>query len=125
MPLAHAQTIEMTSMECGECGIAFYVPERWRDEKQQTGAGWYCPNGHGRVYADNDVAKAKRELEAEKVRHKNTLAQLNESRAAVGKADKEIKRIKKRAAAGVCPCCNRTFQQLARHMTAKHPTYTE
>jgi hypothetical protein len=24
---------------------------------------------------------------------------------------------------GVCPCCNRTFQQLARHMKAKHPGY--
>ncbi|HEX9950777.1 MAG TPA: hypothetical protein VGB53_03340 [Rubricoccaceae bacterium] len=25
-------------------------------------------------------------------------------------------RTKKRIAAGVCPCCNRTFQDLARHM---------
>jgi hypothetical protein len=26
---------------------------------------------------------------------------------------------------GVCPCCNRTFQNLARHMAGKHPDYEE
>lgn len=28
-----------------------------------------------------------------------------------------------RVGAGVCPCCKRTFQQLARHMKCKHPKY--
>lgn len=32
-------------------------------------------------------------------------------------------RLRKRASAGVCPCCNRTFSQLARHMQTKHPTF--
>ena len=36
-----------------------------------------------------------------------------------------VTRQKKRAAAGVCPCCNRTFKQLARHMERKHPNYTK
>ncbi len=34
-------------------------------------------------------------------------------------------RTRKRVGSGVCPCCSRTFQQLARHMKAKHPAYTE
>lgn len=34
-------------------------------------------------------------------------------------------RIKNRIAAGVCPCCNRTFKNLARHMGNKHPDYKE
>jgi hypothetical protein len=33
-------------------------------------------------------------------------------------------RITKRAKAGVCPCCNRTFKQLAAHMASQHPTFT-
>jgi uncharacterized small protein (DUF1192 family) len=32
-------------------------------------------------------------------------------------------RTKKRVAAGVCPCCNRTFENLARHMAGEHPGY--
>ena len=36
-----------------------------------------------------------------------------------------VTRLKKRAIAGVCPCCNRTFQQLAAHMAHKHPDYKQ
>lgn len=39
--------------------------------------------------------------------------------AAKGQATK----LRKRAANGVCPCCNRTFVQLARHMATQHPDY--
>lgn len=123
MSLAQYIQVEMAEMICGECGIHFMVPERWRADKQRTGKGWYCPNGHGRVYRESDLDKAKSALAAEKERHQQTLSRLNKSEAAKQKAQGEIKRIKKRAAAGVCPCCNRTFQQLARHMKTKHPDY--
>lgn len=33
-------------------------------------------------------------------------------------------KITKRAKAGVCPCCNRSFENLRRHMATKHPTFT-
>ena len=36
----------------------------------------------------------------------------------------QVTKLKKRAAAGVCPCCNRTFVELQRHMATKHPTFT-
>lgn len=32
-------------------------------------------------------------------------------------------RMRNRAAAGVCPCCNRTFSQLATHMKKQHPDF--
>jgi chemotaxis response regulator CheB len=35
----------------------------------------------------------------------------------------QLTKTKKRVANGVCPCCNRTFKQLARHMKAKHPEF--
>lgn len=116
-------TVTMTDMECGECGIQFSVPETWRAEKQKTGKSWYCPNGHSRVYRESDADAAHRLLAAEKQRHANTLARLNEAEAAEQRATKELKRVKKRVLAGVCPCCNRTFQQLARHMKTKHPNH--
>lgn len=117
-PLAYQQ---MTEMTCSKCGIVFTVPETWRAEKQATGDGWYCPNGHCRVYADSDAEKYRKLLEQEKQRHQKTLSRLNEAEAAEQKVSKELSRVKKRVSAGVCPCCNRTFQQLARHMKTKHP----
>lgn len=113
----------LTRMVCGECGIVFAMPEFYRAERQQTGKGWYCPNGHSRVYRESDADKFKRERD-------NAVQQLaraeDERRAAEArayKAEASERRLKKRASAGVCPCCNRTFQQLARHMTSKHPTF--
>ena len=32
-----------------------------------------------------------------------------------------LTRAKKRHRAGLCPCCNRQFQDLVRHMASKHP----
>lgn len=32
-------------------------------------------------------------------------------------------RLKNRIAAGVCPCCNRSFQNVARHMAGQHPDF--
>lgn len=116
-------SVQMTDMECGECGIQFSVPETWRAHRQRTGNSWYCPNGHSRVYRESDDEKARKNLAAEKQRHAQTLARLNDAEAAERKAQSEMKRMKKRAAAGVCPCCNRTFQSLQRHMISKHPEY--
>jgi len=116
-------TVQMTDMACGQCGIQFAVPEEWRAEKQRTGNGWYCPNGHSRAYRESDAEKAQKALEEERRRHAQTLARLNEAQETERKALAEIKRAKKRASAGVCPCCSRTFQQLTRHMKAKHPSY--
>jgi hypothetical protein len=39
-----------TEIICAECGITFAVPEVWRKEKQRTGDGWFCPNGHCRAW---------------------------------------------------------------------------
>jgi len=116
-------TVQMTEMACGECGIQFTVPEDWRAEKQRTGNGWYCPNGHSRVYRESDEERMRKALAEERQRHASTLARLNEAEASERKAQAEIKRIKKRTAAGMCPCCNRMFQQLARHMKTKHPNH--
>ena len=35
----------------------------------------------------------------------------------------QVTKLKNRAAAGVCPCCNRQFQNLKNHMATKHPEF--
>jgi hypothetical protein len=123
MGLPKAVEIVMSDMTCGECGILFSVPEVWRAEKQGDGSGWFCPNGHSRVYRESDAAKAKRELEAEKQRHRETLSRLNEAQIEKAKVEAKAARLVKRTKHGTCPCCNRTFAQLAKHMKSKHPDF--
>ena len=48
--------------------------------------------------------------------------QLRESaERAKAQAELDKKRIEKRAKAALCPCCNRSFVSLARHIQSQHP----
>jgi len=126
------EQVTLTIMECGECGMTFAVPEGWRRERQETGKGWYCPNGHARVYRESDVDALKKQLEREKRSREAWEAQADSygrqrdgaQRSAAAHKGQATK-LRKRAAAGVCPCCHRTFQQLSRHMKTKHPDYVK
>jgi hypothetical protein len=64
-----------------------------------------------------DAARLEDEIRAEREWRKQAQ---NQARAFKGR----VTRLKNRAAAGVCPCCNRTFAQLARHMATKHKGFT-
>lgn len=115
------------------CGIAHAIPEslndvqvrQHRDGKIQTKI--YCPLGHSHILAGEGVAKRlERQLALERSSHDQTKAELRETesrrRAEKAAKTKLKKRVSaKRVSAGVCPCCKRTFQNLARHMKNKHP----
>ncbi len=116
-------TVQMTYMQCGQCGISFSVPEVWRAEKKRDGDGWFCPNGHQRVYSETDKQRLERELKEEQERHKRTLSRMNQAEAEASEERKKSARLAKRIKAGTCPCCKRTFRQLTLHMKHKHPEY--
>lgn len=40
-------------------------------------------------------------------------------------ARKAVEKKLNRVSAGTCPCCNRSFKQLAAHMKNKHPDYVD
>lgn len=117
----------LTIKRCPVCSVRYALPKdlidrRREDHDKGEKVNWWCPNGHSLVFS------AEPEIEA--IRRERDLAQQQLARAdeergvqhrRALKAEKEIKRQAKRAAAGVCPCCHRTFQQLVRHMAVKHP----
>jgi len=53
--------LTLVNMQCGECGIQFAVPDFFNEERKKTGKGWFCPNGHSRVYRESDADKFRRE----------------------------------------------------------------
>lgn len=121
---------EFTVINCGACGISFAVPEPWRLQKQRDHTGFRCPNGCSRAYVgESDVERIAREKrEAE-----NKLqARVNEAEHARLVAEKELDKVKRakrkieaRVSHGVCPCCDRTFENLAKHMETKHKNVLE
>ncbi len=111
---------------CPICGIHYGVDEVVMAYKRALPStdkdrGWHCPNGHSLVNAESEADKWRKK--AERLQQDN--ARLGDEAAAERRraemAQRETKRIKKRAEEALCPCCNRHFSQLERHMKSKHP----
>jgi phage/plasmid primase-like uncharacterized protein len=114
--------ITLTSIDCGECGGVYAINERYRKQREDNAGTWNCP--YCQVswgYGKGALQRANEELAAETARKKAALERANAAEAEALKLQREAARLKARAKAGVCPCCNRTFKQLAAHMKNKHP----
>lgn len=120
------------------CGIQHAVPESLRRvQLQQRDAGKrkvvYCPLGHEYYPAgksETDKLREKLELEErklvrERASHDQTRARLSHTESC-RRAEKAAKtKLKKRIANGVCPCCNRHFVNVQRHIESQHPEFKE
>jgi len=127
--LSAATFIESTTFvveSCCNCGVEFGLPDELRRVLLREGPKrtWYCPNGHPQHYTDSFEAKLNRAKEAQQraereARHwqEQEAARTRQLSAQKGVAT----RLKRRAEAGVCPHCNRTFKQVVQHIASKHP----
>lgn len=119
----------LTVLACPECGVLYAIPEAMRAYAEHRGRFehmWSCPNGHELGYGEDVADKLKRETErASRLRAQldQTEASLRAQRGAATRARNQRDKDRKRIAAGVCPCCNRTFQNLGRHMSKQHPKF--
>jgi hypothetical protein len=113
---------------CPVCGIHYAVDKIVMDYKRSRSSndkenGWSCPNGHGLVFKeyDADIQRRRAERAEQESARQQELRLAAERQAAAARG--QVTRLKNRSKAGVCPCCNRTFKQLAAHMANKHPSF--
>lgn len=126
----HAEVTELEVRVCPVCGITYAGPGRFFDDKKSTKKSWYCPNGHSLSFTKSDaevlqekLASEKRNAEFWRSRTKSAEADADHARAQANGYKGALTKVKKRVGNGVCPCCNRTFANLNRHMETKHPTF--
>lgn len=123
---------KLTEIHCGSCGVLHAIPTVMYEAALEEGGFWHCPNGHSRGWREG--RRAKEEIRRERDLLKQRLAQKDDEIAAAARSLEEERRrsaayrgeatkVRNRAKAGVCPCCNRTFQNVARHMGTKHPDF--
>jgi hypothetical protein len=135
--VTYSDTQVLVTKTCGQCGILFAIPHTFDQENHLYGdkRTWYCPNGHPRVYRETEVQRLRREMEAKLAdaqreiedqkqwkdrERENRLRAERQHVAAKGR----ITKLTKRVGNGVCPCCNRSFSNLQRHMVGQHPEFT-
>lgn len=93
--------------------------------RKEDGKSWHCPQGHSIVFTESDKDRLEKKL-AEAARTNTVLAaQVASAQAQRDRERKRAVRLEKRAKGGACPCCNRTFIKLSRHMATKHPDFAK
>lgn len=120
---------------CPTCQMHHAIPESLSQRAIEQHSGHprtlyvHCPAGHRWRFNAPAVSDADR-LRRERERSARIQAELDQvaasrrgHKAAATRARAERDRLRARAAAGVCPCCNRQFQQLHRHMASQHPDF--
>lgn len=117
--------LQFETIECCECGVIWAVLDDYKRNMHKTKQLFYCPNGHSQSYTESTAEKLRKELAAKE----QALAWEKERTASLDKqlrtAHKVTVTLKRRISVGVCPCCQRTVSQLARHMQTKHPEYVK
>jgi hypothetical protein len=114
-------TVTLVTEECCACGVTFGMPSDLRRQLLDNHSrSFYCPNGDRQHYTGKTDAEKLRDSQGRETHLKDQLeAAVRETEA----TRVALLRDRQRFANGVCPCCNRFFPNVNRHMTSQHPDY--
>lgn len=127
-------TAKLVSIECPNCSGIYAISENYQDEARKLGGFkqcWTCPyckeeRGYGESEADK-LRKLITQMEQSNVRLEEAKRYAEQEADHFRKSRDAIKGVltkeRKRVGNGVCPCCNRSFINLKRHMKTKHPNH--
>jgi hypothetical protein len=117
-----------------------WMPKSWDELFRADHRTFYCINGHAQCYSQqpSEASRLRQQLEEERRLRQRAEQNIAMWRDDANEARKQAEhqrarangykgfasRITKRAKAGLCPCCNRSFVKLAQHMATKHPEFT-
>jgi hypothetical protein len=109
--------------QCQTCGVIATCPEAVHDWHYAEGGYHFCPNGHQWGWSQQTCEREKLRRERDQLKQNQAYLQdqITAERVRTAAAQAATKRLKKRASAGTCPCCQRTFANMAAHMKTKHP----
>lgn len=123
---------------CYTCGVPFGIEDDLHRRVVRDAIGSvYCPAcGKRTAWRESDAQKKIRRLQSE-LQTANNRADTAKRRADLAesqrmKAERSLSaqkgintKMRKRVGKGVCPCCNRSFSNLERHMASKHPEFSQ
>lgn len=117
-------TVHLEWTGCITCGVPIAMPTEMFGERRKDHRNFYCPNGHSQYFSGpSREERLKRQLAwSESARERLRMERDAEARSKAA-IKEHLTRVKKRIANGVCPCCNRTFSNVVRHMDTQHPDY--
>ena len=118
---------------CCNCGIAFAMPKDFYDKRRNDHESFCCPKGHGQYYSgESDKEKLEKQLQASENKVEFFKSRANEHFESY-LAEKRSKAahkahytmLKKKVKKGQCPCCDKSFPDVAEHIQSVHPDYNK
>lgn len=113
-------------VSCYTCGVHFGIGDDLyrRVVTNETGSV-FCPAcGKQTCWRESEdqkrIKELQRKLEWEAAECARQKSLRDAAEASLQSTRGVVTRLKRRSSAGVCPCCHRTFKQLANHMATKH-----
>lgn len=117
-------SLTLNIIECANCGVAFGITEFYEKRRREDHQGFFCPSGHSNVYyGETEAEKLRKEVARLQTEKEHKDAHIRDLEKTSTRLRQTNKRICTRVKNGVCPCCNRTFTNLSRHMHTKHPDF--
>lgn len=126
--------VVLESLKCWVCGCCFAVDRSIMHNKREYNKTLYCPNGCRLGFGESPSELLRKEYEHKLQTAKDDAEWLRQDRDRKIQRIEEVKkslsatkgvvtRMKRRVSKGVCPCCNRHFRELERHMKEMHPDF--
>jgi hypothetical protein len=131
MTITHTYTGRLTVVDCATCHMDFGVTDKFERTRRDDHKNFFCPAGHSNYYPGrSETERLQQRLHEANQSAASLTHQLDQTRAELSHESArrrgyqgQLTRTRRRIANGICPCCNRTFRNLARHMAGQHPEY--
>lgn len=113
--------VEFIFEYCCNCRMPFAMTADLQRARRDDHKTFYCPQGHPQHYTGpSEADKLRKEVERQR-----QMREAEESRRLRVETERDEvarahNRMRTRVMNGVCPCCNRTFQNLMQHMKTEH-----
>lgn len=120
-------------LNCARCNETFGLSDETEAVLRRSGREFHCPWGHTQHFPLGKSEAQKLQAALDEERRRRQIAEQRTARYADEAAAERRRanafkgvatKVRKRAKAGTCPCCNRTFAELSRHMASQHPDFT-
>jgi len=121
----YTDSVVLESDTCGKCGGVYALNKAFVDNCRRYKGGYNCPYCQTRwSWNESEADRLRKQLETKERELRESkceslrIQQLREQEQVARKtAERKLRRVNK----GVCHCCNRSFENLQRHMATKHP----
>jgi len=119
-------------VSCYTCGVNFGINgEVYTRAVENKEGSVYCPvcskgmHWTGKTEVENVRERMQRKIDTTKRHNRYLEEKVDRTEKSLRATKGVVTKIKKRVGNGICPCCNRSFKNLHRHMESKHPGFKE